>query len=458
MILDEVLNILADVPDYRVFLTVDELKSSSHQLAHRHPDEVEIFSVGHSRRGEPIEAMKIGDGSHTALLFALPHPNEPIGSMTLEYLSLRLAKDDALRERLDYTWYLIKCIDPDGTRLNEDWFRGPFSVGNYARHYYRPPSHQQVEWSFPVDYKTLHFHNPLPETQSLMALIEKTRPDFIFSLHNSGFGGAYFYISEEARTLYEPFVALVQSQDLPLHLGEPEMPYAKKLASAVFKVPFISEMYDFLDEHTVTDPAEAITGGTSSFDYAREFCDPLCLVCEMPYFYNAAVQDMSPSDMERRDAILQGVEEARNHLSLLQAQYDSVRQQLTVSSPFRDTIEHSLEFYPQYIAAEEDWAKTDPDTEKTATVAEKFDSLVIHRFYSLLRLGIWLRLLNAQIAATGATAALSAARESAQSVFENLNAELENELDYSVIPIRKLVSIQLGSALLAGAYAAQRSA
>jgi hypothetical protein len=458
VIFDEVLNILADVPDYRVFLTVDELKSSSHRLAHRYPDQVEIFPVGHSRRGEPIEAIKIGDGARAALLFAMPHPNEPIGSMTLEYLSLRLAEDDALRERLDYTWYLIKCIDPDGTRLNEDWFRGPFSVGNYARHYYRPPSHQQVEWSFPVDYKTLHFHNPLPETQSLMALIEKTRPDFIYSLHNSGFGGAYFYISEGAPTLYEPFVELVESQQLPLHLGEPEMPYAKRLANAVFKVPFVSEMYDFLEKHTTIDPAEAITGGTSSFDYAQKFCDPFCLVCEMPYFYNEAVQDTSPSDMVRRDAILQGVEEARDHLVFLQAQYDSVREQLTVSSPFRDTIEHSLEFYPQYLAAEEDWAKTDPETENTATVAEKFDSLVIYKFYRLLRLGIWIRMLDVQIEATGATAALLSVRESAQVAFENLNGELEVELDYSVIPIRKLVSVQLGSALLAGAYAANRLA
>jgi len=41
-----------------------------------------------------------------------------------------------LRESLGYTWYLVKCIDPDGTRLNEGWFKGPFSIENLARHYY----------------------------------------------------------------------------------------------------------------------------------------------------------------------------------------------------------------------------------------------------------------------------------------------------------------------------------
>ena len=74
--------------------------------------------------------------------------------MMLEYLSLRLAEDDSLRESLGYTWYLIKCIDPDGTRLNEGWFKGPFSIENYARHFYRPASFQQVA---DIDRPLLHY-------------------------------------------------------------------------------------------------------------------------------------------------------------------------------------------------------------------------------------------------------------------------------------------------------------
>jgi hypothetical protein len=131
--IDNLNAILDAVPDYQVFLTVDELKASSHQLATRYPETVQVLEVGSSRRGETIEALKIGDGSKTALLFAMPHPNEPIGSMMLEALSARLAEDSSLRDALGYTWTLVKCIDPDGTRLNEGWFKGPFSVKNYAR-------------------------------------------------------------------------------------------------------------------------------------------------------------------------------------------------------------------------------------------------------------------------------------------------------------------------------------
>jgi hypothetical protein len=454
---EDIQRVLTDVPDYQVFLTVDELDASTHQLAERHPDVVDVLPVGHSRQGDPIEFIKVGDGAKAALLFAMPHPNEPIGSMMLEYLSWRLAEDAVLRESLGYTWYLCKCIDPDGTRLNEGWFKGPFSITNYARSFYRPPSFQQVEWTFPVDYKTLHFNDPLPETQAVMALIEQVQPHFIYSLHNSGFGGVYFYISEDAAPLHEPFYRVVESQGLPLHLGEPEMSYITQYARAIFKVPFIADTYDYYAAHIDGDPAEMLRAGTSSFDYARQFGNPFCLVCEMPYFYNPAIHDTSPGSMIRRDAILQRVAEAREGIRFVQEQYDAVQKELTVDSPFRDSVAETLRSTPKRLAVQEDWAQTDPQTAATATVAEEFDNLHGARFYRLLFLGMCLRMLQTQVEATGESPALAAARAAIQSTFDARSAELEAALDYSVIPIQKLVRVQLGSALLAAGYTAGRA-
>jgi hypothetical protein len=454
MEVDDVLDIIHDVPNYQVFLTVDELKASTRQLANRHPNTVEILPIGHSRQGDPIEAIRTGNGPRQALLFAMPHPDEPIGSMMLEYLSHRLAEDDTLRESLGYTWYMIKCIDPDGTRLNEGWFKGPFSLENYARHHYRPPAFQQVAWTFPIDYKTLHFHDPLPETQALMALIEQVRPDFMYSLHNSDFGGVYFYIWDEAPPLYEPFHRLVESQSLPLHLGESELPYETEYASAIYKDSSISAVYDYLEEQTNTDPAEIIKGGTLSFEYARKFCEPFTLICEVPYFYHPAINDTSASDMVRRDAILQAIAETKENVSFIQELYDAVKSELTVLSPFRDAIEETLGTSLEELAAQENWARTNRKTAEMATVAQKFDSLVIHRFHRLLGLGMFVRMLDAQIAATGESPSLSSASETAKAASDARGAALEAELDYTVVPIQKLVRVQLGSALLAADYAA----
>jgi hypothetical protein len=455
---DDVLRILDDVPDYKAFLTVDELKESTLQLVGRYPEIVELLPIGKSRQGEIINAIEIGHGPKVALLFGMPHPNEPIGSMMLEFFSQRLAEDEGLRESLGYTWYIVKCIDPDGTRLNEDWFKGPFTLENYARHYYRPPAYQQVAWTFPIEYKTLHFNDPIPETQALMGLIEQVLPDFMYSLHNSDFGGVYYFIWEAAPPLYESFHKLVESQELPLHLGEPERPYEELYASAIYKDSSISAEYDYLEEHTETDPAEIITGGTLSFEYARRFCNPFSLICEMPYFYHPAINDTSPSDMLRRDALLQAIEESRESLIFLAKLFDVVRDELTVVSPFRDAIEEYLRTSGEELAVEEQWVRTNSKTNGLATVAEKFDNLVIHRCYWLTTMGMFLRMLQAQISKTGATPALISAQETIKNAFDMLAAALEAEIDYSVIPIQKLVRVQLGSALLTADYVARRRA
>jgi len=453
---DDVLTILGDVPEYQAFLTVEELQASTQRLAKEFPDTIELLPIGRSGAGSPIEAIKIGGGPARALLFAMPHPNEPIGSMMLEYWSLRLAMDEALRQSLGYTWYLVKCIDPDGARLNEGWFKGPFSVENYARHYYRPPAHHQVAWTFPIDYKTLHFNAPPPETQALMGLIEQARPDFMYSLHNSDFSGVYFYIWEEAPPLYSLFHRLVESQGLPLHAGEPERPYEVEFATAIYKDNSISAEYDYLEKRTGMHPAEIITGGTLSFEYARKFCDPFTLICEAPYFYHPAISDTSASDMSRREVRLQAIEGTRKDVKHLKGLYDAVKSELTIPSPFRDAIVEILKRSRAKLAAEENWLRVDPKVDKKATVAEKFDSLVLGRIELLLHLGMFMRLLDAQVAATGNSPSMSSAGEEAREIFERRVADLEAELDYTVVPIQKLVRVQLGSALLAADHAARR--
>jgi hypothetical protein len=119
MILNEVVD---KVPYYKEFLTIAELDTSATVLADEF-DTVDKIKIGESAEGKPISYLKIGDGPKNALLFAFPHPNEPIGSMTVEYLSRHLAENPELVDKLGYTWYLIKAIDPDGAALNEGWFK-----------------------------------------------------------------------------------------------------------------------------------------------------------------------------------------------------------------------------------------------------------------------------------------------------------------------------------------------
>ena len=104
-----------NIPDYKVFLTVDEMDESSKKLAAEFPDICTIREAGKSRKGHPIYLLKIGNGSKNAFMFGCPHPNEPMGAMMLEYFSRYLCEHDDFRNEFDYTWYLIKSIDVDGT-------------------------------------------------------------------------------------------------------------------------------------------------------------------------------------------------------------------------------------------------------------------------------------------------------------------------------------------------------
>jgi len=440
-------SIVDEVPDYKSFYTVDELNESSEKLAKAYPRKVKIFEIGRSRKGEKIKALKIGKGKKIALLFGFPHPNEPIGSMTLEYFSWKLLEHEELLSQLDYIWYIIKCIDPDGARLNEGWFKGPFTPLNYALNYYRPPGYQQIEWTFPIKYKTLVFDKPIPETRALMKIIEDAKPQFMYSLHNSGFGGVYFYVSSPCKPLYKKLQGLAKTEKLPLHLGEPEVPYMKKLADAIFLMFSSKETYDYLKKHAKKDPAEIINYGTSSDDYAKRVAKSFTLVCEMPYYYDSRINNVSESDIVRRNAVLHSIELSEQIYEFVKENYAKAKshiKDLENKKPFMDSVENYLRRFPDEIAADKHWAKTDKSLARKATVAEKFDSYVIMRFYGLLMFGMLYRcvkkLPNKRF------------EEEILQHIKEWNNKLEKDLSYKVIPIRSLVKVQLGSALHTSEY------
>lgn len=110
--------LLASIPDYRAFLSVDELDRSSKTLAARYPECVAILEIGKTRMNRPLYALRIGSGAHTAVVPGCPHPNEPIGTMMIEFFAEALAKNETLRKELDYTWYFVKAWDADSVKLN----------------------------------------------------------------------------------------------------------------------------------------------------------------------------------------------------------------------------------------------------------------------------------------------------------------------------------------------------
>ncbi|MEM4969827.1 MAG: M14 family zinc carboxypeptidase [Sulfolobales archaeon] len=452
---DPIERALKSVPEYGGFKSYDELEASTEELVREHRDIVRIVDVGFTRCGRSIRAIVISGGSKRALLFGAPHPNEPVGTLMLDYLSQRLAEDEELRKILGFTFIIVKAIDIDGLKLNEGWLKGPFTINNYAKNYYRPAGNVQVEWSFPIRYKKYVFEKPTPETRALMSLIDSYAPDFIYSLHNSGFGGVYYYISREAPLLYPIYQLYPWSLGIPLSLGEPEVPWAVRLSKAIYKMIGLRDYYDFLESQGL-DPLSIIKHGGSSYDYAVEK-NPCVfeLVTEVPYFYDPRVDDIGEEEISRREAILSGLKIREEIYRYISSVWSRVRDELASTDPcseeskLAESIEYLAETGLKSIEAQRIWALRDPSLERRATVAEVFDNMYVSKFYSALGLGMLYRLVRKIY---GIKPLLRPILEDVERRFEEILSQLEENREYRPIEIRNLVKVQLAAGLYTMLY------
>lgn len=381
-----------------------------------------------------------------------PHPNEPIGALTVEALVRLLAAEPAL-DALDYTWTLLPCVDPDGTRLNEGWFGAPGVLSRYARGFYRPPMSCQVEWTFPCRCNDLVFDSPLPETRAIMDLIDELRPVYLYSLHNSGFGGIYYYLSEPAPGLYPDLTAITAAAGLAAHLGEPEVPYASPLAPSIYLLPAVRQAYEFLKAQGV-DPRAVISGGASSADYAAARAGSFTLVTEVPYLTDERMDDETPTAGSRRDSV-------RQQLAALSALHRSIRQALDqvgpdlAPSPFLEAVADLARRMPAQMAALEHWVAHDPSMDRPATVAEAFDSQTVARFYAALNLGMLARALDSP--ADGADLErVEEHRRRVAALLQEWCSLITRDSRCQAIPIRKLVAVQLAAGLTTARYLLDR--
>ncbi len=163
-----------------------------------------------------------------------------------------------------------------------------------------------------------------------MRIIDEHPINFSFSLHNSGFGGAYYYWSDDVAELFPVLYAFIDAQGIPLHLGEPEVPFGVKFDDkAMFKMFSFGEIYDYTEKYSPVPPKDVFNSGASSEGYIKGKYNALAVVCELPYFYDPRIDDTSPSDMTRRQANLEGIENRREILRFLKRNYEKAQPHLS---------------------------------------------------------------------------------------------------------------------------------
>ncbi|GIJ43915.1 zinc carboxypeptidase [Virgisporangium aliadipatigenens] len=441
--IDELSEVIRSVPSADRFPTVDELAASVERLRAEHPDIITEHRIGTSRLGEPLSAMRVGDGPRHAIVFGGVHPNEPVGGLTAVHLVRTLAADAGLRARLGFTWHVIPCIDPDGMRLNEGWFAGPLSWGSYGRAFYRPAPDEQVEWTFPLRYKRAWFDRVLPETLALMRLIDDTRPALLCSLHNGEYGGVFYYLSRPEPELYDTLTAIPARLGLPLHTGEPEAPCIANYAPGVYGTINVADEYDYLESHGI-DPVGALAGDSSAA-YAARY-GALTLVSEVPYWAHTDADDPAPTAVPYAQLLRERVAAVREVYATLQSVLSTVEGELSVGSPF---LRACRSFVPSLdgLATREAERAADPAHARPATVAERFSGEAMLHQMRIRFGGMLLRAIEGEFAIGHATPVLRRQYALLSRAYDAWALEAETTTTPHTVPIGDLVAIQYAAIL-----------
>ncbi|MFI2641000.1 M14 family zinc carboxypeptidase [Streptomyces sp. NPDC018610] len=292
---------------------MDELGARAAALVARRPVDARLRRVGASRAGTPLWLLSVGHGDRQALVVAGPHANEPVGGATVLRLAERLLADGAAGEGADVTWNLLLCLDPDGSRRNEGWLTGPYTLGTYFRNFFRPGFLEQPEW-LPDGAASA----ALPETRALLALQDELRPFLQCSLHGVDVGGGFVELTRELPGLAQRVAHTAARLGVPRELGAYDCLYWPGLGPAVYRIPpprpsgLVAAITEAAVESTWLHPHRHGT---------------LTAVVEAPMWGVAAVADGSPP--ADRDAVLRAVSRALRHdTQLLRRLLDRVRPHL----------------------------------------------------------------------------------------------------------------------------------
>ncbi|HLU54035.1 MAG TPA: M14 family zinc carboxypeptidase [Pseudonocardia sp.] len=424
------------VPDFPRFPSVDDLHAEMDALATAHPELVRVRRLGTSRQGEPLRVLTLGDGRADAVVIGGPHPNEPIGGLTVGALAGLLCRDAALRAELGLRWHLVACIDPDGARLNQGWFGRPGDRRAYAEHFYRPDPAEQVEWTFPLSGAGYRFDRTLPETSALMRLMDEVEPALVCSLHNGEHHGVFFYLNRDDPELGRGLGELASIAGLPLHHGEAELPGSRLIAPAVYATQDGARVGAMLG------------AGAGSADYAARF-GALHLVPEVPMWTDQRVADRSATGTGYHQLVADGAAARREALDMLEREFAAVAGELRVHTPFERSLRASLRTFRTVTAQR----LALPGQDRPATVAEAFDHRQALHLLRLRLLGTFLRMLDAEIGAGRPTPRVLAQRSALGETFDRWVAEAQADTPGPPLEIRRPVAVQLGAILLAATRA-----
>ena len=151
--------------------------------------------------------------------------------------------------------------------------------------------------------------------------------------------------------------------------------------------------------------------------------------------------------------MLASAQASEAHTKLVSGILEPMRQYISPENPFVKLIDQMIAMSTQSIQSKKAWDMRDPEFYKPATVASIFENLLVGKFYQCLTIGLSARTCEFELERMSkedgeAVKVLEKARDQALELLKTQSEELEREMNYSVIDIKRLVSVQAECGLI----------
>ncbi|MBN2335528.1 hypothetical protein JXL21_08200, partial [Candidatus Bathyarchaeota archaeon] len=331
--------ILDSVPHYKRYMTVDELHQRNADMVNEYGGDVELIDLGESTDGEVIDCLKIGDGRHNALIHGFPNCEEPFGGNLLDYMAEALLQDTELREELDYTWYLVKCSDPDGARRNEGFQHGPHTPMNFTLNYYRTPNAITPDSCFPFRFGPLDLNNPVPETRALMKVMDRVPMSFVSALHMMKWGGITYEVPHPCPELYAPLWDSAKRFDV-----FPRKRLGTTLAPGIQQAAYLTPAKGWLRQWAAGNTNIEPLPGCDLYEYAQTL-NPYVFVMipECCIWFDPRMWDDSPSESTLGESLLYAKERRDEVNTYMLDVWNKALPHLATVSPYKVMMDEWME-------------------------------------------------------------------------------------------------------------------
>jgi hypothetical protein len=448
---------LRSIPHFETYLSLEQLYGLVDRLAGDPRFDVRV--AGTSVEGRPIHDVRFESGAVKALVVAGPQAMEPIGGLTAYSLLSLLEQGDAAVAGADVEWHVVPCIDPDAALLNEGWYTRPFTLERYVRGFWIQPRPDQVDFSFPVQYKELRFDRPSREAAVLRDLLDAIRPDFYYTLHNYGpFGGAWFALSRDlGAEVYDRIRGLTEREGVTLQSQPPAG--LDEYAPAMRHMPTFRKVYDDLEAAGIPIPPELLSGKLGAGSYEHLLAtrpEALVFVCELAYTKHPGDASERETEHDLRQLRLRLDADNKYLATVILEEWDRTHDDLDSSSPFYRKIHAELvaERETLHLGVTEWYSRSvqellfNPAYAGKATEREMVDAHQLGRVMFLAQAHTFVRLLEASTQ----TPAVQAARERLAAAYDDAFASVDAVLGLSLLEpydCDTLARVQLGTGLIA---------